>query len=181
MLLEQRDQLRQGPVTAKARAMILTLARRVVVHRPTARPRRDKSILIRLEVPGSGAELHRSVAVDGTLQYPGIGPIDRIVRAVVVCLAVQRKAVLLHRLQNVGEVGSIHVAILRCPRNHSRLGYEYLWRGGGLSEGLLGGNAVTVNVVIPRRHLARPHQEARWDRYVRVWNMRHCSRKFRSR
>ena len=44
---EEIDQRRQGPVAAKARAVIFRLPRREAVHRPTAGPRCDDTMLAR--------------------------------------------------------------------------------------------------------------------------------------
>ena len=87
--------------------MILRLVRRVVVHCPTACPRRDNAIGIRLEVLRSDSEFHRTVAVDGALQSCSVGLVDQEMRAVIVCLVVEREAVRLHRRHNVGEVSAI--------------------------------------------------------------------------
>ena len=132
---------------------------------------------IRLEVLCPDADLHRPVAVDSARQNRGVGPVDRIVRAIVICLVVEREALRLHRRQNAGEGSAIENTVRRCPGNHRVQRNECLRRGGGLGEGFLGGNTVTVDIVIPRRHLNRPHQKARWDRYCWVWNMRRsCSK-----
>src|SRR5580704_6895798 len=69
----------------------------------------------------------------------------------------------------------------RGPRDHRRLRNKCLRRGGGFGEGFLGGYAVTIDVVVPRRHLSRPHQEAGRDLYFRVRDMRHGRRKFVAR